>query len=191
MEKLETLRRSNNEFANFAYFYCSATEAPSQLPEYVLGSLITQLCNLQPSHWPKLERYHERMLEQSGNQLKKPEVNTLVEMLADICSDLPNVLLLVDAPNESTSSSKIMKSLSKVIENHDTVRLLITSTEDADILRVSLHSVHAIGMNMAYVQHDISSYVESCIADKEVFSRLSQALKKDIIDSLLLRSDGS
>ena len=190
VERLETLATDKPNSTSFAYFYCSATDELSQLPEYVLGSFAAQLCSSQPHHWENFEHYHQTVLRESGSQLKKADLPNLETKLADVCRAIPDVLLLIDGPNESRHCANIMRSLFTLLESSENVRLLVTSTEEADIVRNSVCRVHYISMNMDLVEEDIRQYVEARLA-QDTFSHIPVPLKDDVSRELVAKSDGS
>ena len=191
VDRLRKLKEQQSGAFDFAFFFCTATETPSQQIENILGSLATQFCDLEPSAWPIFEQYRESRMKQSGNQLKKAEQNALEDMLIQICDRFSNVLLLLDAANESVAPDWTLQSLYRVLERSKNARLLLTSTEDTDILKSPFCPLRIISMNRDSVQGDIQSFVEARIGDSETLRRLSDGLKQEVIDSLVLRADGS
>ena len=177
--------------SDYAFFYCSANEAGSQLPINVLGSFVAQLCKRQPQFWPALEDYYKKTLENSGNQLKTAELPALQKMLADICHHLPRVLLFLDALNESPHALTILQALFRILEATDNVRVLVTSTEDTKIPQSQLCPVRAIDMDAKSIAADIEVYIDSSVDSVGNLQRLSRDLREEAKASLLAKSDGS
>ena len=186
------LAKSNGGSSANAYFFCSVTDLSSQDPLNLFGSLLVQLCNVDPSLWTDTDsRYREEMDEDpdSSSRLSLSEVEA---MLDTTCKKLPKVHIFLDALNETGESASILSTLGRLIRGNENLRIIVSSTEDLSrsITGPVLLPLFTVLMASSLLATDIETYVEFWLSHHEELRNLPSYLKDDIKAKLLLRADG-
>ena len=175
-----------------AFYYCSYSDPESQKTTSVLGSIVAHLSEKAPGilHdlWPI---YRE---EESNRGEKCLRAHDLEEAILRAANQLNQIVILVDAVNESTDRLQLMESVANLMKNTSKIRLLVTSTFDApDALTgiEDLCKVKKIGMDKNCVGEDIEIYIEAMIKQELNLCRLNQSIKNEIESTLSRRAGGS
>lgn len=180
---------SNDEDVGIAYFYCSFDDLASQDPLNVLGSLAAQLASQVPQI---LEDFSSKFADGLKKNLPRNiSLPDLMESFVRHTARLSRIFLTVDAINESEKSTELVSLLFELTEKCKNICLLISSTGDQGIRRsIETSTVFEIEMCAGDVDNDISLYVDSALAEIDNLKRFSEALKNDIREAVLSRSDG-
>ena len=174
------------------YFFCSFTNAASQDPVNLIGSLLVQLCNIEATLWTGVDAQYSRELTKSNGSCLPPNLGQVTSMLGDAVKKLPKAYIIVDALNESKQSALMFSTLWDLTQGHEGLRLMFSSTEELLVPPVQRASrlLNTVSMTSALVDDDIRLYVESCLARNDRLCRLPTSLKDDIRSKLLSRADG-
>ncbi|KAL9079823.1 MAG: hypothetical protein Q9157_001332 [Trypethelium eluteriae] len=177
------LRRTRlNQRIGVAYFYCSFDNANSQDPVNVLGSLIVQLAEKVPS---VLDAYQAKFL--SPNRLK---VQELEDQILDHCRMLERFYIFIDAVNESSSSSNIVTSLLRIVQESKNVGIFMTSTPDAETQDILQGRLTPVDMRTSCIEEDIRFFVNIKIQQTPSLRDLSEKIKSEIRQTVVKKSDG-
>ena len=182
-----------NEGANaVTYFFCSFTNAASQDPVNLVGSLLGQLCNIDATLWTAVDARYNKESTKSNSNREPLILGEATSMLGDALGKFRNVYIIVDALNESKQSALMFSTLWDLIQGHKGLRILFSSTEELLVPASQRTSglLNTVSMNSALVGDDIRLYVESCLACNDRLRRLPTSLKDDIRSKLLSRADG-
>ena len=184
--------QSDEEANVVTYFFCSFTNAASQDPVNLLGSLLVQLCNIDPTLWIGVDARYSKESSKSNGSCEPPSLGEATSMLADALRKFPKVYMIVDALNESKQSALMFSTLWDLRQGHEGLRILFSSTEELLLPAMQRASrlLNTVSMTSALVDDDIRLYVESCLACNERLRRLPGALKDNIRSKLLSRADG-
>ncbi len=190
-DKTNTLDSDSDHRAT-AYFFCSFTDLSSQEPVNLFGSLLVQLCSFEPNLWAAVDHHFPGKQRQSSStpiQLNLVEIQALFEQT---CKALPNVLIFIDAVNESKQPALILSTLWKLIQSLPHLRVVLSSTEElfASPLDSPMPSHRTIRMTPNMVDEDIRDYVESWLAHHDRLRSLPPRLKHDIRSKLVSESNG-
>lgn len=182
-----------NMQSTVAYFFCSFTDLSSQDPVNVFGSFVAQICHQHPSLWSKIDyRYQGEMKKGLGI----PKILSLDELeitLKDICKASPATRLFLDAPNESKQSSLIISVLLRLALEIETVRIMVSSTEEVKSLQCLPSSrplLFTVTMDPEITENDIENYVIHCLHKYERLRNLPSVLKDKIKSKLIRKADG-
>ncbi|KAL9087298.1 MAG: hypothetical protein Q9159_003718 [Coniocarpon cinnabarinum] len=130
--------------------------------------------------------------EGSGSQFQTAELPALERLLIDTCRQLPRLILLLDALNESAQANQTIRLVFAILGKLQNVQALITSTEETNILgRRELVTIKSVNMNTDPVYSDIKAYIDVCESTIPVLQRSPKTLRNDVKAELLSRSDGS
>ena len=174
------------------YFFCSFTNAASQDPVNLIGSLLVQLCNIDATLWTAVDTRYSKESKKSNSNREPLSLGEVTSMLGDALRKFQNVYIIVDALNESKQSASMFSTLWDLIQGHEGLRILFSSTEELLVPALQRTSglLNAVSMTSALVDDDIRLYVESCLACNDRLRRLPISLKDDIRSKLLCRADG-
>ena len=174
------------------YYFCSFTNAASQDPVNLIGSLLVQLCNIDATLWTSIDaRYNKEPTKSNGN-CAPLSLGEATSMLGDALRRFSKVYIIVDAINESNQSALMFSTLWDLGQGHEGLRILFSSTEDLLVpaLQRASRQLNTVSMTSTLVDDDIGLYVESCLACNDRLRRLPISLKDDIRSKLLSRADG-
>ena len=174
----------------FGYFYCTFDNATSHQPVNILGSIVAQLSHSMPSILDNIRPIFEKA---KGNKLQQPiELSILEAAIIKESTASNDALILIDAINESTHTSAIISCLHRLMERSEKLRILVTTTTDAGSLRAQDPSrVIILEMHPEIVRQDIEAFVEYRLQSDESLRYISEELKSDIRETLLINADGS
>lgn len=174
------------------YFFCSFTNAASQEPVNVIGSLLNQLCNIDATLWTGVEARYSKESTKSKSKHEPLSLEEVTNMLKDNLRKFPKVYVIVDALNESKKSALMLSTLWDLTQGHEGLRILFSSTEELLVPAEQRASrlLNTVSMTSALVDDDIRLYIESCLECNDRLRRLPISLKDDIRSKLLSRADG-
>ena len=175
-----------------AYFFCSFTNFASQDPVKLIGSLLVQLCNDNPTLWTDIDARYRTEIAKRNAFCKSRSLGEVKGMLHNALGKLHNVYILVDALNESSQSVLMLSTLWDLVEQQKGVRLMFSSTEGFFLppTKQSSPLLKTVPMTSLLVNDDIKVYVEFCLANNDRLSRLPSTLKDKIRSKLLSGADG-
>ncbi|KAL9052646.1 MAG: hypothetical protein Q9162_005273 [Coniocarpon cinnabarinum] len=178
-----------------AFFYCSKSDADSQKPANIVGSMAAQLCDLN-------RELRDRALQTYLNAQKAWHLHsstagmqTSVELFDALCNDKPDpVILFVDAINEcGDESDNATDYLVNLATRHANISLMLVSTAITQA-RASVED-HCQGtvasMDVSLVKVDIRTYVNFRLAHDSLLQSLPQSLKDQIKLRIEQQSQGS
>ena len=186
--------QSDEEANVVTYFFCSFTNAASQDPVNLLGSLLVQLCNIDATLWTGVDARYSKEPSKSNSSCEPLSLGEATSMLVDALRKFPRVYIIVDALNESkqSESALIFMTLRDLSRGHEGLRILFSSTEEllAPAMERGSRLLSIVSMTSALVDDDIRLYVESRLACNDRLRRLPSSLKDNIRSKLLSRADG-
>ena len=186
--------QSDEEASVVTYFFCSFTNAASQDPVNLLGSLLVQLCNIDATLWTGVDARYSKEPSKSNSSCEPLSLGEATSMLADALRKFPRVYVIVDALNESkqSESALIFMTLRDLSRGHEGLRFLFSSTEEllAPTMERGSRLLSIVPMTSALVDDDIRLYVDSRLACNDRLRRLPSSLKDNIRSKLLSRADG-
>nr|OQO18012.1 hypothetical protein B0A51_14984 [Rachicladosporium sp. CCFEE 5018] len=162
-----------------ARHYCLYNDEKSQKVTQILGSLVAQLAQ----HTPSILDH----LDPKPTAEKQPEAAQLETCIATAAAD-GQVVLLVDALNESMDRNAIWQSLAGIAASCANMRIIVSSTPGvSDILD---DNATCLQVNMAVDRStpDMAVFVDQHIAHSKVLQRLPS---EEVRDALLKKANGS
>lgn len=176
-----------------AYFFCSFTDLSSQDPVNVFGSFLAQICNQYPGLWSKIDgQYHGEIKKGLGTP-RRLALDEFETILKDFCKASPALCIFLDAPNESKQSSSIISMLLRLALEIETLRLIVSSTEEVKSPQLLLSDrplLFTVTMDSKITENDIENYVIHCLHKHERLRNLPSILKDKIKSKLIRQADG-
>lgn len=169
-----------------AYFYCTFGNAASQEPVNVLGSLVTQISSTIPEILHDILPLYDRI---QRNQAHRHPVNlaALEDAIIKYSSGETQVVLLVDAINESVHAERLKISLLRLAHLSTNIRILVTST----LHMISPNHANVVNMNTESIQEDIEAFIHHRLDQDETLRNLTGCQKGEIRSTLTNDADGS
>ncbi len=178
----------------FAYFYCSFSAKESQSPSNMIGSYIGQLYDQIPGLDEIVKSMRAESKSRQSPELKSPRMEDMERALSQAL-DMTNevVVLFLDAPNESETVDEMLAALSKLVETHANLQVLISSTADINLPQMlqAYSQVMLIELSRLAINADIAVYVEARLWQERPLRKLSQQFKNKIKASLTSNAEGS
>lgn len=166
-----------------AYFYCSFAMKETQTPSNVLGSFIFQLLDQIEGFSAIVKEARASARRQEPAKSNEANVEDLETLLSKGCTlTQKDILLFLDAPNESEEAEDIVHILARVTTKNANLRLMIASTPDLDFCRLFATPAHVmpIGMDFRKVNRDILVYVDMRIRQEKRLRKLPAAVQDKV-----------
>ncbi|KAK1975825.1 ankyrin repeat protein [Colletotrichum cereale] len=165
---------------------CSLDDAASQAVSNVFGSILAQIGATKPEILD-----HVRPLRQSGSTLI-PQNNLTVDQIFDIMRGALDhfhaFYLMIDALNETSHESLIVRTLLTLCGKHPNLRVLLTCTREPLEYDSKIFVKH---MDNNAIDLDIDLYVENRLATEHVFQSLSPNIRAEIKRKVVSDADGT
>jgi hypothetical protein len=171
-----------------AYFYCDYRDPTKQDASTILRSIIRQFAEQNALCFEKLEDFYET---KSSEDKASPIIaqSDLIALLHDMCEDVQDALILVDALDECLDDrASVMGVLRELSGPGSTnVKTLFASRDEGDI-STKLRDYTVV--SMAENTSDIARYVEAELKIKDWAQDLSYREKEAIKDALIEPAGG-
>ncbi|GAB1317947.1 hypothetical protein MFIFM68171_08157 [Madurella fahalii] len=169
------------------YFYCSYKERELHTAKNVIGSLLKQLIQ----HMPSLPEGLLNLYDEHRQKGTRPDLNELTRLITQHAQNFSDIFVVIDALDEYSDfdlrRSTLFDEIEKLPEN---VRILITSRHSQ---RIDERFKGVPYIEVRAADEDVKRYVVARY-DKEMSLagriRSNQALKEEIIDTVVARSQG-
>ncbi|CAI7603055.1 unnamed protein product [Penicillium bialowiezense] len=169
-----------------AYFYCTIGDHASQIARNVLGSLVAQLSGTDPSILSDIWSSYNRAPKNQAHRFPV-EISTLEAAILKCASRKAQVVLLVDAVNESDDMDLIEECLVRLANACQNIRVLITTTNTL----VSKHHGGSVLNISRQVRGDIDIFIQWRLETDETLKSLTPKFKSEIETTLLQNADSS
>lgn len=170
-----------------AYFYCTIGDHASQIARNVLGSLVAQLSGTDPSILNDIWSTYNKVPRNQAHRFPV-ETSILEAAIAKCASRKSQVILMVDAVNESHDMNLIEKSLVRLAKSCSNIRVLVTTTNTPVSTKHRGVSVMNISQEM---QGDIDIFIQWRLETDETLKNLSPQFQSEIETTLLRKADSS
>lgn len=187
-KRVQDRANSHDLHIGSAYFFCSFTDQQSQDPQNVLGSILAQLCDTNPTFWKDVEERYRKKNPHFQHQPQRLEAYELENLILQCSENITRTFLFVDALNESKQSSKIFQILLQVIQKSTSIQIMVSSTEE---LSAGLGSIPAtiVTVKQEELAGDIGRYINTHLQHDELRD-LTAVLKETIGSTLQKRAQG-
>jgi hypothetical protein len=122
-------------------------------------------------------------------QTSKPTLVEIDRMLLVLSRRFSQVVLFIDAVNESQYSKLVIESLTSLALGNRKLRIMVTTTTGSD-----LHKLYQFAtikpMNPELIESDIKVYIDARLTSDINLSNKSETLKNVIRTKLLERANG-
>ncbi|CAG8039235.1 unnamed protein product [Penicillium olsonii] len=169
-----------------AYFYCTIGDHASQVARNVLGSLVAQLSGADPSILDDIRSTYNKVPKSQAHRFPV-EISTLEAAIVNCASRKTQVVLLVDAVNESNDMDLIEESLVRLANSCSNIRVVITTTNTL----VSRHHSGSVLNISREVRGDIDIFIRWRLSTDETLRSLSPKFQSEIEKTLLRNADSS
>ena len=196
MQTLLQCRNTDTGAKGVAYFFCNRNEPHRRDPEFVIRTLIKQLCLRSETLFSLLAKEYERQ-EQTGFAYGALDFPRCQELIIDCLKRLTHTSIVVDALDECNRDTRLLllKSLQSIcIACPGRVNIFVSSRNDGDIV------LELEGVPNHYIQpsdnaDDIAKFVkakvESAIDTRRLLrGRVAPELKERIINELTVNARG-
>ncbi|KAJ5725899.1 uncharacterized protein N7483_007256 [Penicillium malachiteum] len=183
-----TLMAAQNPNLSFAYFYCTMSDAASQIPVNILGSLIAQLSGSDASILDNIRSLYDSIPKSQAH--KRPvDIAVLEDAIIKYASGQTQVVIFIDAINESHDPRNIESSLLRFAELATNIRVLVTTSSTMVLPQDSKADMLNISADM--MSGDIQAYINHRVETDDTMRDLKPELKSEIREKLLKDADGS
>jgi hypothetical protein len=122
-------------------------------------------------------------------QTSKPTLVEIERMLLVLSREFSQVVLFIDAVNESQYSKLVIESLTSLALGNRKLRIMVTTAAGSD-----LHNLYQFAtiklMNPELIESDIKVYIDARLTSDVNLSNKSETLKNVIRTKLLERANG-
>ncbi|CUS07292.1 unnamed protein product [Tuber aestivum] len=162
-----------------AYFYCDFKQVSKQNATHLMGSIIWQISNQEPTAFQDVRDFSAK--SEDG----PPKLSGLINLLRQLLTRISKLAIVVDAVDECEDSLQpvMLETLGK-LSGISNVNLLVVSR---DHLNIKLHfeGLPSLGIQKQDVAKDIELYISREIGRNRKLKRLSSYIKDQIIDALV------
>ncbi|KAL8744463.1 MAG: hypothetical protein Q9190_003292 [Brigantiaea leucoxantha] len=179
------------------YFYCDYRQVEIHSAAYILSSLLKQLVfSMYPLPQPLLDLFSS--YQRGTDSIAKPRLADVWRVFLIVAQTFDRVFIVVDALDECDSHHRA-KLLGLIPEITSSVRLLITSRYEADIVR-KLRSYPQLALSTINAKKDIEDLLAELIKRTQLFALLDSSskkqgtpeqAKKDLVNEIYRKSEGS
>lgn len=172
----------------FAYFYCSITNDASQVPRNILGSLIAQLSGTDPSILDDIKPVYEKTAKTHAHR-QPVELSALENAIVRVAGGKTNVIILIDAVNESQEREQVERSLLRIASLASNIHILATTT--ALVTTRPPKQAKMLNISAEMMRGDIERFIQYRLCNDDTLRSLPLKLKAEIERTLLYNADGS
>lgn len=174
-----------------AYFYCDYRDIKKQEPSRILCTLLAQLARQHKTIFQRLQAFIQERIKE--NPASTPRHDELRGNFAHFLEGtLKQIVLVVDALDESTQRKCLMGDFKTFIQACPMVKIMVSSREELDIIQ-SFRKLPQVKINQIDVASDIESFVNAEVAarirDRTLKIRRPE-LQQTICETLVNRSEG-
>ncbi|KAJ7584529.1 ankyrin repeat-containing domain protein, partial [Mycena floridula] len=186
------LRTSSGPNEAVLYIYCDYTRQSDQTPTQLLGSMLKQLVQHQPTISDHLLELHKSCLSQEAF----PTIQELITALHTEALLYSHVYIIIDALDECSEDNQARELfLSNPLEQglrslSDCIQVLITSR---DILSISQAFNNELRIHIEAHEEDLQTYIKGRIITDVKLKRLVKGdatLEAEIVDQVILKAAG-
>jgi hypothetical protein len=170
------------------YFYFDFNDNKKQNLVNLFRSLITQLSSESALPSRALAKLYARSCD--GKQPAK--LFDLRDSLAEMLLEYDQLYILLDALDECTERSELLKWLDQILkQNIGRLHLFASSRREADIVEALANMrVDAVPIKNADVDSDIRVFIEDQLANRSGLSKRATSVKAEITKALLEGANG-
>ncbi|KAL5113368.1 hypothetical protein ACEQ8H_008749 [Pleosporales sp. CAS-2024a] len=175
-----------------AYFYFDFNDAQKQVPELMLCSLLSQLLQRLVT----IPKGVNALFLTCNNGNRLPSLHALLEVIPQVIQQFMHVYIVLDALDECTQRSDLMKTLETVAAwQLDNMHLLMTSRKEWDIersLEGYVKEEDTICLHRDVVDKDIQQYVQQRLSYDKTLAKWNKdaAIRQEIEDALICGARG-
>ncbi|MCJ1245363.1 hypothetical protein MMC30_002567 [Trapelia coarctata] len=177
-----------------AYYYFDYTDAATQEPSSMLGSIVKQLVAQNTQCFEEVQQYY-RVKGVSTEETDRVQfsISDYQEILRGIAKCFDNTMLVIDALDESdVRRDEVLDILSNIDDGHpdNNFKILLVSRDEYDIReRLSDYTPVPISARTSDIRLYVAAELEKRIRERKLRLR-DRALKEHIMERLIERADG-
>ncbi|VUC26335.1 unnamed protein product [Clonostachys rosea] len=183
-----------NKNVSTLYFFFDFKDTKKQSLDKAICSLISQLCDKQPSLWTQIDALYTEL----NNGAKKLDMASLEELFSGMLKQVGDICIILDALDESSrgdgsySRQALLSWIKRLRDTSANTHVLVTSRLDYDI-RVAFEEWAPpdgiIELSSRLMEKDITTYVQAKVAELERW-RNREDIRQEIEHALLKKADG-
>ena len=186
IEKVKSLCNPNHGH-QYAYFYFDATDKRKQVVSGLLYRLIQQLCPGGP--FPGEIRHLYRTDSKQG--IEQLNTKLFIETLVSTLDPLHRTFLIVDALDECSQKSEVMKIILRLARLESArISILVSSREEREIREAFKNDFQNISLDTNGHNADIAHHIATTIYDETHFRTLDSTLRREVCDVLGSQGEG-
>ncbi|KAI2786524.1 hypothetical protein POX_g08910 [Penicillium oxalicum] len=177
---------AHNPTSCLAYFYCTITDTASQIAVNALGSIASQLAKSIPALLDEIRSIYEGLPK---NQVHKPPISLsgLEDAIVKHSTAMSQIVILVDALNESSETEKMEQSLLNLARRASNVRVIVTTIST----RLSPREVKFLNIRADTMKYDMKAAIQYRLEHDHALRNLAPSFQAEITETLLKNADGS
>jgi len=177
-----------------AYYYFDYTDAATQEPLGMLGSIVRQLVAQNTQCFEELQRhYRSKSVGKEETDRVQFSISNNQEILRVIGKSFDNTMLVIDALDESdVRRFEVLDILNNLDAGHpdNNFKVLLVSRDEYDIReRLSSYTPVAISARTSDLRLYVAAELEKRIRERKLRLR-DRSLKEHIMERLIQRADG-
>ncbi|KAJ6114674.1 hypothetical protein N7486_000452 [Penicillium sp. IBT 16267x] len=177
---------SRDPTLSFAYFYCTMSNSASQIPVNVLGSLVAQFSGKGASILDNIRPIYNDIPKSQAHK-RTIDIAVLEDAIIKHASGKMNIVILVDAINESHEARHIETSLLRLANISSNIRIVVTTTSTTVVRR----DVDMLNISAEMMSDDIKAYINHRLESNEALRDRKPEFKAEIQKTLSDNADGS
>ena len=169
-----------------AYFYFDGSDQDKQTDENLLSSLVLTF-TAKAGKYSLLQN-----LYQKHNQLHKPTVSELMDVLMTLVGVFKETYIVIDALDECCQFDEVSNIIANILGwKLPNCHLLVTSRREKHILDALYQYLPAeVVLSKKRVHNDIALYTRETVRKVQQFKRWDKGLEKTITRKLVKKSGG-
>ncbi len=177
-------------YVGFGYFYFDFQDTTKRSTNYLIRTLIRQLCSGDSISWTTITTLYESC-SRSGQQ---PSQHVLLDLLVEVVDETDQTFIMIDALDECIDKEDALNTTLELFERvSGNLNILITSRHETfvedSLCDVDTQRSAKVAVRNAAVDKDISNFVKARM-EKDRKLRKWKAESNHIVESLVSQADG-
>ena len=189
---IDELLISHENRNDFAYFYCSFTNAESLHIHNILGSILAQICIDSDPVYLELKSKFAEVTKKSLSKSIKLDVDLYVSLIIQQAEYRGGLRIVIDGINECSNPSELLNALERILSSTNGVQLLISSINEKGIEQsvMQMPRMYDITVSPQKVESDVNKMVHRALETHTRLKELPQDLKDEINTRLTDGAEG-
>ena len=189
---IDELLISHDGRYEFAYYYCSFSNAESLNTHNILGSILAQICVDSDPVYMEVKSKYEELAKKSLSKTVRLETDVLVSLITQQAKHRKHLCIAIDGINECRDPCEVLTALEKILKSNTNIQLLISSINEKGIEQsVSrMPKVYDLTVSPQKVESDVCILVHNALERHTRLKELPRSLKSEITTRLTDGAEG-